>query len=87
MFEIIEGIPSSTTVSTSSALAPRLAFREKIFLFPNIKNAGYIILLKKEGTYPLSLDELASEVEKLKAGNHYEAYFESETVIAFKKVL
>lgn len=87
VFEIIEGIPSSTTVSTSSALAPRLAFREKIFLFPNIKNAGYIILLKKEGTYPLSLDELASEVEKLKAGNHYEAYFESETVIAFKKVL
>lgn len=87
VFDIIEGIPSNATVSTSSALAPRLAFRKKVFLFPNIKNADYIILLKKEGTYPLSLDKLASEIEKLKVGNHYEAYFESETLIALKKTL
>lgn len=83
--EIIKGIPNNASVSTSSALAPRLAFREKIYLFPIYKNADYIILLKNGSTYPLSRDKFKSKIEELKTSTHYKAYYESETLIALKK--
>lgn len=50
-FRIAEYIPTQAVLSCSSEFSPHLSFREKVYLFPQIKNAEYIFI-KKEDQIP-----------------------------------
>ncbi len=46
-------IPGDAAVSAQSGFLPHLSLRDKIYLFPIVKDAEYIVISEKENTYPL----------------------------------
>jgi len=79
-------IPSNAILSVSSNLAPRLAFRDKIYHFPNIKDAAYVFVYKKS-YYPFhSYDELNSYITGLINSRDFVKIKESNNFILLKRV-
>lgn len=56
-------IPDKAIISVNSELAPHLAFRDHIYHFPIVKNAEYIVVLKKGSSYPLNQDQLNKRLD------------------------
>ena len=61
-------IPKNAIVSAQSPFIPHLALREKIYQFPIIKDADFIIFSRKEDLYPIkdiqTFNKLISKLEK-----------------------
>lgn len=85
VYKALELIPDQAIVSVSPSLAPHLAFRSKIYHFPVVEDAEYIILFKTHirGPYPLS-DQLFNEKIKYFKTQSY-AMLETEELIILKK--
>ena len=47
-------IPANAAVSATNKVAPHLAYRSKIYVFPEIRDAEYLILLNDGDPFPLS---------------------------------
>ncbi|MHB1390216.1 MAG: DUF2079 domain-containing protein [Thermoleophilia bacterium] len=58
VYMMLERIPKNAVVSTSSSLAPRLAFRDKLYLYPIIKDAEYVVLLQDEQDQFVDMSQL-----------------------------
>ena len=83
--EALNLIEKESSVSASSSIVPHIAFREKIYHFPIIKEADYIALFKNRDFWPLTLESFNDNLKQLKADNLYSVIFESEDLILFKK--
>jgi uncharacterized membrane protein len=83
--EILKTIPKEASVSSSTNLAPRLALRDKIYHFPHVKDADYIVVLKSVGTYPLSLEKYKEVLDKLIQSPEYRIANETEDILVLKK--
>jgi uncharacterized membrane protein len=55
--EMLERIPSGASVSTQTTLAPHLSQRERLYLFPTLRDAEYVVLDRRASTYPVELEE------------------------------
>ena len=60
--EELDIVPHDAIVSTQSSIIPNLSYRDKIYLFPNVKDAEYIIYSKYEDTYPLGKEQVLKEL-------------------------
>lgn len=78
-------IPSNASVSAQSPILPHLANREKIYLFPELYDAEYIILDKSLSSYPLRIDELNKKIETLRNSKNWKIEIDNQTLIIFKK--
>jgi uncharacterized membrane protein len=57
----IKELPADANLTVSGLLAPKLAFRDNIYLFPVINDAEYIVLLcDNNNTYPFSFQQFKS---------------------------
>ena len=75
-------IDQDASVSASSVLVPRLAFREKIYHFPIIKDAKYIALVKqKRGTYPLSKEDFNNQMQELMSSQEFSVLYENQELL------
>lgn len=87
--EIKEGlklIDQKENISVSSCLAPHLAFREKIYHFPIIKDSKLIALIKNNRTtYPLNKEKYQTEIEKFKTSEDFKIIYESDDLIILEK--
>ncbi|MBK8806836.1 MAG: DUF2079 domain-containing protein [Bacteroidales bacterium] len=85
--EALKLVPENAIVSTSSVLAPRLAFRDKIYNFPVTKDANYIVLLTSPGnSYPISEEEFQDKVANfLKDSTYTVKYNLNDLLIVEKK--
>ena len=82
----LKEIEESDVVSTVSILAPHLAFRDRIYHFPNIKNANCIALLKSvEYSYPLTAEDYDKEISKLRRDSSFLIKYEDQDLLIFKK--
>ena len=79
-------IPKNAIVSTVSVLAPHLAFRKKIYHFPNVKDANYIVLITKSNyTYPLIEKEFSKIKNKIIRNNKYAIVYYKYHLLILKK--
>ncbi|MFC2150953.1 DUF2079 domain-containing protein [Bacteroidota bacterium] len=79
-------IDDQSNVSASSCLVPHLAFREKIYHFPIVKDADYIALITNDSPkYPLSEDDFNKIVEEYKESTEFEIFFYKKDLLIFKK--
>ncbi len=88
IYNQLEKIPDNAIVSTSSNLAPHLAFREKIYHFPIVKDADYLILFtSKRSTYPLSQEEFENKITSFLESNIFETqYYKNGLLILKRKI-
>lgn len=65
VYSAISIIPNDAIVSAQTSILPHLALRDKIYCFPIIKDAEYIILNTKDDTYPLDTAGYKIKVNQL----------------------
>ena len=58
-------IPEDAIVSAQSPFVPHLSLRDKIYTFPIIKDAEYLLFSPKEGTYPLNRKAFNNKMDSL----------------------
>jgi uncharacterized membrane protein len=79
-------IPPKAVISVSSDLSPHLFRREKIYHYPIIKDAEFIVLLKNRNPYPLRSEDFVKNIDKLKKDPASTILVDSRDMIIFKVV-
>lgn len=86
--EIYKGlklIDPNAPLSVNSYLAPHLAFRDKIYQFPIIKDAEYIVLITGDRSkYPLNEEGFQSTINKLTSSGMFYEFFKTEDFLILK---
>jgi len=80
-------IPPEARISVHSRLASHLAFREKIYLFPNVKDAEYIVLLREgHGTYPCTQEEYPIKIKHYETSGEFKTIYDKDDLLIFRRV-
>ncbi len=61
----MKAIPNDAVVSAQSPFVPHLSWRDKIYTFPIIKDAEYILISPNEGPYPLNDQSFQIKLDSL----------------------
>ncbi len=86
IYKQIGSLPKNAILSVSTNLAPHLAFREKIYLFPHVRDAQYIVLFTdKRSSYPLGSREFQKKIEFYKDSSDFEAIYDANDLLILKK--
>jgi uncharacterized membrane protein len=86
MHKILKKIPDDAVVSAQTMLVPHIAFRDRIYQFPDISDAEYIVLLTADdNTYPLKKETYNKKVEELRNDDEWEIFFENDFALIFKR--
>lgn len=84
-YQLITEIPADAVVSAHACFVPHLALRPTIYQFPIVKDAAYILLSPKEGTYPLNQEQFDAEIDRLTHSPEWEVIVQNENFILLKK--
>lgn len=83
---LISEIPDEAAVCASSRIVSHLAFRDKIYYFPKLDSADYIIAAKHGDTFPASEEDYALKIEECKKSKEWIILYEEENLIFLKRV-
>ena len=87
--EALKQIPDDASVSATNHLTSHLAFRDKVYFFPDIQDAEYIAIIESDGKdrfYPFeSSDKFMESVKQIRENSKYELVFEKNQMLIFKK--
>lgn len=78
-------IPIDKTISAQSPIVPHLANREKIYMYPEINDADYIILDYSLISYPINPQTLKDNISLLKKSKIWKIFDQNQTLIVFKR--
>lgn len=79
-------VPANAAVSCQSMIHPHLAWRDKIYAFPVINDADYILLFTEDGFYPLEEKVYHEKVNLLKQDSHWKIILDKKGVLLLKKI-
>lgn len=85
-YKTIGKIPNDAVVSSQSIFLPHLSLRDKIYQFPNILDAEYIVYAESEGAYPLTDIEFKERIDFLLKSNKWENISDNTEVTLLKKL-
>ncbi len=85
--EQLNRIPSDAIVSTQSPFQPYLSLRDKVYHFPVVKDAEYIVLSTHESPWPVSQEELKEWMRKLDHSPEWERVATQSWVRIYKRRL
>lgn len=77
-------IPDNAIVSAQSPFLPHLALRDKVYLFPTVKDAEYLIFSLNESSYPITPEELEYVYNHYKNHPDWELIYD-DWVMIFKR--
>lgn len=78
-------IPPEAVVSAQSPAVPHLALRERIYQYPIVRDAEYLVFLPSEGAYPLDARSLNDSIDALRKDSLWELYIETDGSVLFKR--
>jgi uncharacterized membrane protein len=84
-YQMLSAIPEDAVVSAQSPFLPHLALRDKVYQFPMIKDAEYIVFSRLEGTYPLKQDDFDILTTGLERFSNWETVQSHESMTILKK--
>ena len=85
IYDALKLIPPGAPVSAQNTLVPHLAFRDEIYLFPDVGDAEYIVLIPVDIYYRLSKEEYKLKIAEYKTSIQWEVFYETDNIIIFKK--
>ena len=83
--ELIEFMPNNVSISTQSSLLPHVSQRQKVYLFPAIKDAQYVLLDVTATPYPLEVEGVFSEATELLDSGEFEVMVGRDGYILVKR--
>jgi uncharacterized membrane protein len=81
----INEIPKTASVSASCKLLPQLAFRKKIYYFPRVGDANYIVVFQQNDPFPYSQLQFNNELKKYLNSYDWETIADEEPLLILKK--
>lgn len=81
----LQTISPNSAISAQSPLVPHLSNREKIYLYPEVLDAEYIILDTSLDAYPLEAEKYLASINDLKKSPSWEIIQTNKNLIIFKK--
>lgn len=81
----LNSLPKNTIISAQSPFLPHLSLRDKIYQFPIIKDAEYIVFSNLENAYPITKNEFDSITNILKNEPKWKIIYDNEITILQKK--
>lgn len=82
---LLSEIPEDAIVSAQSPFLPHLSLRDKIYQFPIIKDAEYVVVSHKESPYPLDREGFDSLVDTLEKSDDWNILFKDENLTILKR--
>lgn len=79
--KVLSGLPPDAIISAQSPFLPHLALRDRIYQFPVIKDAKYIIYSFEEVPYPLTETEFRMITDSLKASDQWHVHYDGDIMI------
>ena len=78
-------IPDDAGVSAHQSIAPHIANREKLYHYPIMKDAEYIVLFQsKRGSYPVKKDKYAEQVIEYKNSEEFDIIYDDNDLLIIK---
>lgn len=81
----LKKIPDDAAVSAQSPIVPHLANREKIYLFPEIYDAEYLVLDRSLSSYPMNHYDLENKIAIFSKSTNWKIISANKSIIIFKK--
>lgn len=81
----IKIIPNTASVSTQSPIVSHLSNRNKIYLYPEILDADYLVLDQSLDSYPLRKFELANNIILLENSTEWTLKQKTNSLLIFKR--
>jgi uncharacterized membrane protein len=78
-------IPDNFSVSAQTELCPHLAFRDTIYLYPDVRAAKYIVLLRNKAAYPLSYEEHSKKIDQFLTSSEWQTIYNKNNLLIFKR--
>jgi uncharacterized membrane protein len=82
--ELLANIPTSAAVSAQTDLLPHLSHRNKIYLFPNVNDAEFVVLAKNGNIWPLNSADYEKRVKALEA--NFQIWKENDYGTIYQKI-
>jgi len=82
---LLDIIPETARVCASGTILPHLAFREKIYYFPRVDDAEYLVVFTENDTYPLNQEQFDQEMEKYLNSLNWEIIVDEDPLLILKK--
>lgn len=78
-------IPKEAIVCAQSPFLPHLALRDKIYQFPMIRNAEYIVYSEEENAFPLNKESFKVFMDSVLNTNNWKSIYDDNVIILKKK--
>lgn len=85
VYKALKLIPDDAVVSAQSPFVPHLALRDKIYQFPIVKDAEYVVIFLNELSYPLSKDDFVNKTAELINSPSWTKIYSEEGLIILQK--
>jgi len=85
VYSLLKSIPSDAAVSAQSPFVPHLALRNKIYQFPLIKDAEYIVISDQEDKFPLKDEKYFTNTKMLLESGEWEEITQHDVIRILKK--
>lgn len=86
MYTALERIPDGVAVSAQSWLTPHLEKREKLYHFPIVSDAEFVLASKKlESIYPLTKERQLIVIDSIRQSASFKVDYEDEQLVIFKR--
>jgi hypothetical protein len=79
-------IPADAAVSALTPFVPHLSLRDKIYQFPIIKDAEYIVYSEREGKYPLDDAGFNEALNEIAESGNWEINYDEDGFVVLKRV-
>ncbi|TSC93137.1 MAG: hypothetical protein CEN89_252 [Candidatus Berkelbacteria bacterium Licking1014_7] len=83
--KILKLIPAESAVSAQNTIVPHLSHKEKIYDYPHINDAEYLLLSPTYSPFPFAQAELISIIDAYRKDNSWNVISENKNIILFKK--
>ncbi|TAH40933.1 MAG: DUF2079 domain-containing protein [Bacteroidetes bacterium] len=86
IYKAISMIPEGVAISAQSNIQPHLAWRDKAYMFPIIKDAQYLCYVEGMNPYPLSKEQFLQITKELeKASDTWRLLYSEKGVVLLKR--
>ncbi|MFT3885928.1 MAG: DUF2079 domain-containing protein [Flavobacteriales bacterium] len=83
---IIDGIPDDATVSAQSPLLPWVALRPKVYEFPIVRDARYLLLLPRECCWGITPPQRDALMDTLQRSTAWRPVALSDAVVLYQRI-
>lgn len=85
IYGALDLIPEDAPVSASPAIAPHLSSRDKLYSFPVVNDAEYLVLLADSQYYPLDRQGFEQEMGNYRNSPDFEVIYDNNNLTIFRR--